>query len=187
MKLSVVMTTLLLSTTSAYATTWAIDPGHSAGAFKINHLGYSNVHGLVSGLEGKLEFDDAKPENTTFHITAPLANLTTGNQKRDDDLRGPDFFNHKKFPLIEIRSKSVRKKGADLDVSADLTIKGVTKPISFVFKRGKTATDPWKNMRTGGDTSIRIKRTDFGVSYMSKPGEIGDEVEMEISLEAVQK
>ena len=64
---------------------------------------------------------------------------------------------------------------------------GVTKPVSFVFKRGTTGKDPWGNMRTGGGTSFKVKRTDFGVSFMSKPGEIGEDVDLSIELEAVQK
>lgn len=180
-------TALGLMATPAFATTWAIDPGHAAAAFKINHLKFSNVFGLIPGLEGTINLDDAAPEKSTFDIHVPIANLTTGNVKRDQDLLGPDFFNAKVFVNVQLRSKSVKKKGADLDVTADLTMHGVTKPISFVFKRGKTGKDPWGNERTGGETSFRVKRTDFGVSHMSKPGEIGDEVEMAVTLEAVKK
>ena len=177
----------LALSTQASATNWAVDPGHSAAVFKINHLGFSNVHGLIPGLEGAITLDDAAPEKSTFEFKVPMTNLTTGNAKRDEHLRSPDFFNAKQFANLEMKSKSIKKKGADLEITGDLTIHGVTKPVTFVFKRGKTGKDPWGNERTGGETTFKIKRTDFGVSYMSKPGEVGDEVDVTVALEAVKK
>lgn len=166
---------------------WEIDSGHASVVFKINHLGFSNVYGTVGGVEGKLVLDEAKPEASSFDIKAPVAKISTGNQKRDDHLRSPDFFNAKQFPYITLKSKSVKKNGEKYDVQADLTLHGVTKPVAFTFTRSKTAKDPWGNMRTGGDTTLKIKRTDYGMNFMSKPGEVGSDVELLISLEAVQK
>lgn len=188
MKRLLIASALFISSTAfAQAKTWEVDTGHASIVFKINHLGFSNVYGTVNGLEGKIVLDEAKPEKSTFDLKAPADKLTTGNSKRDDHLHGPDFFNVKQFPNIELKSKTVKKSGDKYDVTADLTMHGVTKPVSFTFTRNKTGKDPWGNMRTGGDTSFKIKRTDYGVSFMSKPGEVGDEVELMISLEAVQK
>lgn len=169
----------------AQAKNWEVDSGHASIVFKINHLGFSNVYGTVSGLEGKIVLDEAKPEKSSFDLKAPASNVHTNNVKRDEHLQSPDFFNVKQFANIELKSKSVKKVGENYDVTADLTMHGVTKPVSFVFHRMKTGKDPWGNTRTGGETAFKIKRSDFGMNFMA--GAIGDEVDMMVSLEAVQK
>lgn len=171
---------------SAQATTWTVDSSHASIVFKVNHLGFSNVYGLIPGLEGTIVFDEAKPEKSTFDLKLPVDKIHSGAAKRDEHLMKPDFFNAKQFPTILIKSKSVKKNGNKLDVVADVTMLGVTKPVSFTFNRMKTGKDPWGKDRTGGETAFKIKRTDFGMSYMSKPGEVSDEVELMISLEATK-
>lgn len=169
------------------AVTWTVDTTHASVVFKVNHMGFSDVYGYVSGLEGTITIDEAKPEKATFDLKIPAANIFTGTQKRDDHLKGPDFFNVKQFPMITLKSKSVKKNGEKYDITADLTLHGVTKPVTFTFNRMKTGKDPFGNNRTGGDTTFKIKRSDFGMTYMSKPGEVGDEVELMVSLEATAK
>lgn len=167
---------------------YQVDPSHASVVFKVSHMDFSNVYGLIGGAEGKITVDEKAPEKSTFEVTVKPDTLTTLDKKRDEHLRGPDFFNVKQFPTITLKSKSIKKNGADkLDVTADLTLRGITKPITFTFKRMKTGKDPWGNSRMGGETVFKFKRTDFGMNYMSKPGEVGDEVEMMISLEGMKK
>lgn len=167
---------------------WSVDPGHASIIFKINHLGFSDVYGMFSGLEGDIKLNDAKPEKSSFELKLPADKLNTGSQKRDDHVRGPDFFNTKQFSTITLKSKTVKKTGENkYDISADLTLHGKTNPVNFTFHRNKTGKDPWGGTRTGGQASFKIKRGEYGVNFMNKPGEIGDEVELIVSLEAVQK
>lgn len=189
MKAFVILASLVLSQFASAATsTWEVDSGHASVVFKVNHLGFSNVYGFLPGLEGKITLDEAKPEKSSFDLKIPaVEKISTFNDKRDVHLRGPDFFNTKQFGAMTLKSKSVKKSGNTFDITADLTMHGVTKPVSFKFTQNKTDKDPWGNIRTGGDTSFKVKRTDFGMTYMSKPGEVGDEVEMMVSLEAVKK
>ena len=80
----------------------------------------------------------------------------------------------------------MKKAGNRFDITADLTLHGVTKPISFTFDQMKTGKDPWNKVRTGGQTVLNIRRTDFGMNYMSKPGEIGDDIEIMVSIEGTK-
>lgn len=166
---------------------YELDTGHTAIVFKASHLGYSNVYGMFQASEGKITWDDAKPEASSFDITVKTDSVNSLNSKRDDHLKNNDFFNAKQFPTITLKSKSIKKAGKDkFDVTADLNMHGVTKPITFKFTHMKTGKDPWGKDRTGGEALLKVKRTDFGMTYMAKPGEISDEIEIIVSLEATK-
>ncbi len=166
---------------------YKLDETHASIVFKANHLGFSNVYGMFGAAAGTITWDAAKPEASTFEIKVKTDSLNTLNAKRDEHLKNNDFFNVKQYPEIVLKSKSVKKAGKDkYDVKADLTMHGVTKTISFVFHHMKTGKDPWGNDRTGGETTFKVKRTDFGMTYMAKPGEISDEIEITVSIEGVK-
>lgn len=166
---------------------YKLDEGHAAIVFKASHLGFSNVYGMFGASEGKITWDADKPEASSFEIKTKADSISTLNAKRDDHLKGPDFFNAKQFPEIILKSKSVKKLGKDkFEVKADLTMHGATKPVMLVFHQMKTGKDPWGNDRTGGETTFKVKRSDFGMTYMNKPGEISDEIEIIVSVEATK-
>lgn len=171
----------------AEVSNYKLDAGHTSVIFKVNHMGYSNVYGMFRAIDGKFTFDEAKPEKSSFEVTIKADSVDTNEKKRDDHLRNQDFFNVKQYPTITLKSKSVKKSGEKFDITADLNLHGVTKPVTFTFNRMKTAKDPWGNMRTGGEAVLKIKRTDFGMNYMAKPGEVGDEVELIINVEGVKQ
>ncbi len=169
------------------ADVYKIDPAHTSIVFKVNHMGFSNVYGMFNEADGKITIDEKAPEKSSFEVSVKADTVSTFTKKRDDHLKSPDFFNVKQFPLISLKSKSVKKAGDKFEVTGDLTLHGVTKPVAFTFSRMKTGKDPWGNIRTGGETTFKIKRTDFGMNFMSKPGEVGDEIELMISTEAVKQ
>ena len=167
---------------------YKIDAAHTSVVFKVDHLGFSNVYGMLPGVEGTFVVNDAKPEESKIEVKVKADSITTNEAKRDKHLRSPDFFNVKQNPLITFRSKSVKKSGESMyQVAGELTLNGVTKPVTFDFKRSRTGKDPWGATRTGGETSIRIKRSDFKMNYMQGENQIGDEVELMISLEGVRE
>lgn len=170
----------------AQTSTYKVDPSHTSIVFKVSHMGFSNVFGTIGGADGKFVIDEKAPEKSSFEVTAKLDSIATGDKKRDDHLKGPDFFNVKQFPNITLKSKSVKKSGDKYDVNADLTMHGVTKPVTFTFRSMKTGKDPWNNIRSGGETVLNIKRTDFGMNYMAKPGEVGDDVEVIVNIEGTK-
>lgn len=188
------MKSILLSLALLAPVAWAapvnykLDDGHASIVFKANHLGFSNVYGMFGKSEGKWTWDDAKPESSNFEIKVKVDSINTMNAKRDEHLKNNDFFNAKQFPDLVLKSKSVKKAGKDkYNITADLTMHGVTKPVTFMFNHMKTGKDPWGNERTGGEGVLKVKRTDFGMTYMAKPGEISDEIEVIVSIEGTKE
>jgi len=184
----------LIFASSAFAATpstptnFALDDTHASIVFKVDHMGFSNVYGMFGSSEGKMVWDAGDPSKSSIEVTVKADSLNTMNKKRDDHLKGPDFFNTKQFKTITLKSKTIKRiEGNKYEVNADLTMRGVTKPVTFTFVQGNTGKDPWGNTRTGGEAKFSVKRTMFGMNYMSKPGEIGDDVEMIVSLEGIQK
>ncbi|MEW6776968.1 MAG: YceI family protein [Bdellovibrionota bacterium] len=174
------------STTALAADTYKIDSVHTYVVFKVNHLGMTNNYGRFNDISGKIVFDDKDPSKSSIDIEIQAASIDTANQKRDDHLRGPDFFNAKQFPVIAFKSKSVKKTGANtFDITGDLTMHGVTKPLSFVFTKTGEGKDPWGNNRAGGEATFTIKRSDFGMTYSIGPS--GDEVTLLVSVEALKQ
>jgi len=181
--------TLLLShQVSAEVHKYAIDPSHTSVVFKITHLGFSPVYGQFAKSQGSFTIDEAKPEKSAFDVTVFTDSVNTHEAKRDKHLRSPDFFNSKQNPKITLKSKSVKKTGEDTyDITADLTLNGVTKPVSFAFKRFRTGQDPYGKVRTGGETSFKIKRSEFKMNYMQGENQLSDEVEILIGLEGIRE
>lgn len=170
------------------AETFKVDPSHASVVFKISHFGFSNVYGSFTGVDGTMTVDEAKPEKSSFDMKIKADTVDTRVTKRDEHLKSPDFFNVKQFPEIVLKSKSVKKTGANkYDIVADLTLHGVTKTVKFVWTNIKVGKDPWNNIRMGGETAFKIKRSDFNMTFMNKPSEVGDEVDLMISLEAVKQ
>ncbi|MFM2244381.1 MAG: hypothetical protein RL071_455, partial [Pseudomonadota bacterium] len=120
----------------AAAATYAIDPGHTNVGFKVKHMMVSNVRGSFGEVTGTVEYDAAKPEATKVQAVVKAASIKTGDAKRDEHLVAPDFFDAVKFPEIKFSSTSVKNvSDAGFDVVGDLTMHGVTKPITFRFTK----------------------------------------------------
>lgn len=172
----------------AQAAEYKVDPSHTSILFKVSHLGFSNTYGMFPNAEGMIKFDEVKPENSSLEVSVKVADVNTHDKKRDDHLRGPDFFNAKQFPKITVKSKSFKKiSDKKYEVVADFNMHGETKTMTFVFDLLKTGKDPWGNSRIGAETKFTVKRSDFKMTYMNKPGELGDDVEMVVSMEGVKK
>lgn len=167
---------------------YKIDPVHTSVVFKVSHLGFSTTYGQFVGPEGSFQVDDQKAENSKVDLKIKTDSITTFDQKRDKHLKSPDFFNVKQNPAITFKSKSVKKTGENTyAVAGDLTLNGVTKPLEVTFKRNRTGQDPWGKTRTGGETSFKVKRSDFKMNYMQGENQVGDEVELLISIEGIRE
>lgn len=186
---SLIITALIFasSLSMAEAHKYTVDAVHTAVIFKISHLGFSNTYGRFTGVEGSFTIDEDKPEKSTLEMKIKADSINTDDAKRDKHLKGPDFFNSKQNKFITFNSKSVKKtKDSVYQISGDLTLNGVTRPLTIEFKRSRTGQDPWGKTRTGGDTTFKIKRSDFNMNYMQGENQLGDEVEMIISLEGIR-
>lgn len=165
-----------------------VDPSHTSIVFKVDHMGFAPVYGIMGGADGTFTINDAKPEQSAFDLSFKVDTLNTLDKKRDDHLKSADFFNAKQNPAITVKSKSVKKTGADTyDVTADVTLNGVTKPVTFAVKRHKMGKDPWGNTRIGASANFKVKRTSHNMTFMSKPGEVGDEVDVMVGIEGIKQ
>ncbi|TFC15326.1 polyisoprenoid-binding protein [Cryobacterium algoritolerans] len=146
------------------AGTWTIDPTHSEVGFSIRHL-------MISKVKGKFEKFDAtfvtaeNPLDSTVSATAEVASINTNEANRDGHLRTGDFFDAETFPSINFVSTGVRNVKGDFLIDGDLTIKGVTKPVTFDFEFGGFGTDPYGNYKAGATAKTEVTRADFGLEY----------------------
>ncbi|MBA3543740.1 MAG: YceI family protein [Chthoniobacterales bacterium] len=168
--------------------TYKIDPVHSSISFKVRHF-FSFVNGSFKKFEGTINVDPDHPEKSSVTATIDAASVDTQNEKRDEDLRGADFFDVSKYPTITFKSKNVKQTGADSgDIVGDLTMHGVTKEITLHVKflgkgkgMGGSAISGWQV------TPEPIKRSEYGLTW-SKAVEgtavVGEEVTISIDIEA---
>jgi polyisoprenoid-binding protein YceI len=155
------------ATAPASTVTWKIDPAHSRAEFKVKHMMISNVKGSFSGLTGTLMEDTADPTHSHVEATIEVGTINTGDEQRDAHLKSADFFEHEQHPQMVFKSTKIEKKGEEeYAVSGDLTLHGVTKPVTFAVE-GPSAPgkDPWGNTRIGLSATTRINRKDFGLTW----------------------
>jgi polyisoprenoid-binding protein YceI len=177
-----------------FGAAWQIDPDHSSFQFKIRHLTVSNVKGNFSKvIKGSLLFDDKDIPATKGEVVIDAASVNTSHAKRDEHLRGPDFFDVARYPTITFVSRQVTQTGPDqLRVVGDLTLHGVTREIAIDLQ-GPTpeVKDPWQSFRRGFTGATKINRKDFGMTWnkaLDSGGMIvGDEVEISVEIEIVRK
>ena len=183
--------TLVVALVSAFvlsanaADTFKVDAVHSFVMFSVQHLGIANTYGRFNDISGTVVFDKDNPSKSSVELSVPIESLDTHNSIRDRSLKSPDFFNAKQFPTMTFKSTKVEGSGDTLEVSGDLTIRGVTKPLTVDFKKGGEGKGVFGEMRGGGETRFTIKRSDFGMNFQQ--GAVGDEVSIILSLEGVKK
>jgi polyisoprenoid-binding protein YceI len=158
-----------MATTSSPAaiTTWNIDPAHSAAEFKVRHMMISNVKGTLKGISGTLTEHATDASLSSIEATVDVSTINTGEVQRDGHLKSADFFEVEKFPTMTFKSTSVVQKGeGEYAVTGDLTMHGVTKPVTFAVE-GPSAPgkDPWGNTRIGLTATAKVNRKDFGLNW----------------------
>ena len=168
--------------------TYKIDPVHSSISFKVRHF-FSYVSGSFKKFEGTINVDPDHPEKSSVTATIDAASVDTRNDKRDEDLRGADFFDVAKFPTITFKSKSVKQTGADSgDILGDLTMHGVTKEITLHVKfLGKGKGMGNKPISGWQVTPEPIKRSEYGLTWskmVEGTAAVGEEVTISIDIEA---
>ncbi len=179
--------TLLLPALAA-AETYKVDAGHSGVNFTIRHF-VSNVSGRFSDFSGTIKYDKANPAASSVSFQVQAKSVDTGNGDRDNHLRGDDFFGVEKNPVWSFTSTSVKAKDADtLEVTGDLTIKGVTKKVTIPVDVLGTVKTPQGGEKAGFETTFKVDRKEYGITWnraLDTGGAIlGDEVKVTISIEA---
>lgn len=171
-------------TAVAAPVTYKLDPGHTMVLFSWNHFGFSNPTADLGQVDGTLVYDEAAPTKATVEVTLPLAGLDTFVPKLDEHLKSADFLDAAKYPTVTFKSTKVTSAGKDkLKVTGDLTVHGVTKPVTLDVTVNKVGPHPMMKVQTAGfDATATIKRSDFGVgAYVPN---VSDEIKIRITTEA---
>jgi polyisoprenoid-binding protein YceI len=178
----------LLGFSSLFGTDFIVDKSHSSVSFKVRHMMVSNTKGHFENFKGKFSYDPKTQLLSTLNGEVKVESITTANEKRDDHLKGPDFFDAKKYPKIIV--SFVNQEGSDVYVN--LTMKDVTKKVKLEMSDASALiTDPWGNERIGFVLDGKINRQDFGITF-NKALEtggvlVGDEVKLSIELEGIAR
>ena len=174
-----------LGTPAIAAEPFQVDPVHSSVLFRVKHMNASYTYGRFNEIGGKFAVDEADPGKSIFDLSVKGESIDTASAARDKHLKGPDFFNAKQFPTITFKSKSVTKSAAGYDVAGDLTLHGVTRPVTFKLAVTGTAKGMKGESLSGVEASTVLKRSDFGMTFMVGP--VGDEVQVTVALEGSRK
>ncbi|HUL72854.1 MAG TPA: YceI family protein [Vicinamibacterales bacterium] len=172
-------------------TTWRIDPAHTEAAFAVRHLMISTVRGRFSDVKGDVVLDGEDFGTARFDVTIPTATVDTREPQRDQHLRSADFFDVEKFPVMTFSSREVARAGDAYRVMGDLTIRGITRPVTFDVSHEGRVRDPWGGERAGFSATTVINRKDFGLVWnavLEAGGVVvGDEVRISVDLELVKQ
>lgn len=171
---------------------WTIDTAHSVAAFSVKHMTVTNMRGQFNNITGTVEFDQSAPALSSVVAEIEVASITTGVRKRDDHLLSADFFDAGKYPKISFKSTNVESSGGSrARISGDLTIHGVTRPVTMEAEYFGPVKSP---KALGGETtigfsaSLTVNRQDFGVKW-NVPLDggalmVGNDVRIELDIEA---
>lgn len=170
---------------------WYIDPSHSAVSFKVKHMMVSTVRGRLGRLRGRIQLDPERPEKAEFEIAADVKGIYTGDERRDGHLRSGDFFDAEKYPEITFKSDAVFRRGQGrYTASGELTIRDVTRPVSFNVELEGINADAQGGRHLGASASVTIDRADFGLTWnVPVPNGVlvGDKVKIEVDLQALDE
>jgi len=180
---------LVLASSSAHAEkeTFLLDKNHTQIGFKVRHF-VSKVSGRFAKFEGTIVLDRAKPEDSSVEVRIEATSIDTGVPNRDKHLNSADFFDTAKFPEITFKSTKIAAKGKDaFEVTGDLTMRGVTKPVTLAVTANGFANDGRGGQKTGFDATGKLNRKDFGVSWNATVDQttmLSEDVDLEITVEA---
>jgi len=189
-KLSLLAGVLSLAAPLAIAqtSTWVPDKAHSGVDFSILHLGLSNVRGHFGNIGGSIVMNDADITKSTVNVTIDVTTVDTGVSQRDGDLKGPNIFDATQFPTATFVSTSVAKSGGGLTITGNLTLHGVTKPVTLAVVG---PTGPINGMdkkpHEGFSATTTISRSAFGIASKMPSAVIGDDVQLTIDLDVAKQ
>jgi polyisoprenoid-binding protein YceI len=183
MKRMMTLSVIVFAITCAAETeTWEIDPNHTTSQFSIRHLGISTVRGVFEKTNGTVIYDPVDPTKTQIDAILDASTVNTRIEKRDNDLRSPNFFDVAKYPAITFKSKKTEVEGqGKLKIIGDLTIHGVTKEVVLDVDGPSQPVSAMGGVRIGAEATTTINRRDFGVN--GAPMVAGDEVQIILDVE----
>jgi polyisoprenoid-binding protein YceI len=181
--------TTATATGTAIRTTYSIDKAHSEVTFQVRHL-LTKVRGRFSEFEGTIEYDEQQPEESSVDVSIQAASVDTNERDRDAHLRSADFFDVAQYPTLTFKSGAITRRGPlGFVLTGDLTIHGVTRPVSFDVDFLGKAKDPWGNERIAFEAETTVNRKDYGLNWNAalEAGGflVGDDVKISLSIQSV--
>lgn len=179
-KIAIIAAALLASATASFAQTWTVDNAHSRLGFSVPHLSISEVNGNFNKYTAVITSSKDDFSDASLTVSADIASVNTDIEARDKHLKSPDFFDAEKYPTLSFKSTSFTKTGAkEYTIVGDLTLHGVTKPVTLKGVFNGTAKNPQSQKTIAGFkfTGV-IKRSDFGVAAGLPTAMLGDEVQL---------
>jgi len=178
---------LMLGSAVFSQTKWSADPAHSFVSFSVKHLGISFVNGNFKKFEGSYTATNPDLSDAKISFTADASSINTGVDQRDAHLKTDDFFNAEKFPQLKFESSSfTRVKGDEYLLKGKLSIRDVTKEVSFKVIYGGVTKDPWGNIKSGFTVTTMINRFDYNIKYDPTGMGVAKEVAITLNLEFIQ-
>ena len=175
----------------ATAADWKLDPAHSELNFTVKHMVISNVTGEFTDFTGEITgFDGKSLDGAQVTVTAKSASINTDNSQRDKHLRSADFFSVEEYPELKfVSTKVIPGKDGKFQLVGDLTMRGVTKPVTFDCEFNGTIDDSWGNTRAGFSADATVNRLDYGISWSKSLDSgglvVSDDVRIHVGIEAV--
>jgi polyisoprenoid-binding protein YceI len=192
-KSAIVIAMIVALPVLAHADSWQIDPMHTSVEFTVRHMMISNIKGVFEKTSGTVTTSGNDPTSAKIDATIDASSIDTRVDRRDDDLKSPNFLDVAKYSTITFKSTKVEAAGeGKWKVTGDLTLHGVTKSVILeVESSGAPIKDPFGNTRAGASATTKINRKDFGLTY-NKALEtggvmVGDDVAISIDVEAIKK
>lgn len=169
---------------------WTLDPGHSQIEFAVKHMMITTVRGQFRGFEAEVDFDEERPERSSVVAHIDASTIETGMEARDAHLRSADFFDAETYPQLTFRSTAIAAKGDGYRIDGDLTIRGVTRPVSLEAEIGGVVPNLQGGRRAAFNATTKISRKAWGlewnVALESGGFLVGDEIKISIDLAALQ-
>lgn len=179
-----------LAVTASAADQYTLDADHSSIEFSVKHMLVSNVKGTFDEFDATIMYDPDNIGSSSVEVAISVASVNTKNDKRDDHLRGSDFFDAENHPQITFKSKKIEKKGDGYVAVGTLTIRGTSKEIELPFTLNGPVTSPWGQAVIGIEIEYELDRQDYGVKWSKTMDDggliVGDDVKIEINLEATK-
>jgi polyisoprenoid-binding protein YceI len=171
---------------------WKIDPAHSEVQFRVKHLMITNITGYFGKFDLELE-TDGEDFNTARNIvfTADINSIDTNSDQRDTHLKSEEFFHAQKYPQIRFEGKKYETSGENVKLHGDLTIRGVTKPITLNVEFGGIVKDPYGQTKAGFTVEGKISRKEYGLEWnaVTEAGKIvvGDDIKLHAEIQVVEQ
>lgn len=191
-QLTTIIAALVISLVTFAQDNWKVDPSHSKVGFSVSHLVISEVEGSFKTFDGSFENSGSDFSNAKINFSVDVSSIDTDNDQRDGHLKSEDFFYAEKYPKMTFESTSFKKKGKDTyELKGKLTMRGVTKTVTFDVKYGGQAVDGYGNTRVGFTATTTLNRMDFGIAWNAKTEQgtwtVGEDVDVTLKLEFIKQ